>query len=222
MRLRGQLRTLIAQRGAVLLTPGRQSEREYFIEMAVRALEVLIGHLQSASVVKVEMEKRVDGGFGGGAINGSIDLFATNADGQDAVVDIKWGGLNYRRDSLQESKYLQLGVYAQLARQAQGRFPVLGYFIIRDARLLMLDSNFFPNATKIQPDNGETHLEFWQRVEATWQWRRQQIESGLVEVPVTGTEPDEDSTPGELGLEMPETFDRFDDYTVLTGWKDDS
>ena len=44
----------------------------------------------------------------------------------------------------------------------------------------------------------------------------------MVEVPVTGTEPDEDSAPGELGLEMPKTFDRFDDYSVLTGWKDDS
>ena len=52
--------------------------------------------------------------------------------------------------------------------------------------------------------------------------RRQQIENGLIEVPITGTEPDEDSAPGELGLETPETFDRFDDYTVLTGWEDDS
>ena len=86
----------------------------------------------------------------------------------------------------------------------------------------MLDSDFFPNASKVRPDNGETHLEFWQRVEATWQWRRQQVDEGLIEVPVTGTEPDEVSVPGETGLEMPETFDRFDDYPVLTGWSDES
>ena len=50
----------------------------------------------------------------------------------------------------------------------------------------------------------------------------QQIESGLVEVTVTGTEPDEDSSPGDDGLPMPDTFDAFDDYTVLTGWDERS
>jgi hypothetical protein len=33
---RARMRTLIAEKGAVLLAPGRQGEREYFIEMAVR------------------------------------------------------------------------------------------------------------------------------------------------------------------------------------------
>ena len=41
-------------------------------------------------------------------------------------------------------------------------------------------------------------------------------------VTVTGTEPDEDSSPGDAGLPMPETFDAFDDYTVLTGWDERS
>jgi RecB family exonuclease len=190
--------------------------------MAVRALTRLIEHLQSANVVSVEMERYIDGQFAGGAMNGSIDLLATKANGQDAVIDIKWGGLSYRRDSLQESKYLQLGLYAQLAHHAQKRWPALGYYIIRDSRLLMLNDDFFPDASVIQPDNDESHLEFWQRVVATWEWRRQQIERGLIEVPISDTEPDDDSTPGEQGLEMPEIFDRFDDYGVLTGWSDDA
>lgn len=213
---------LIEQRGAVLFMPGRQSERAYYIDMAVRALTSLVEHLQSAKVVSVEMERYIDGQFAGGALNGSIDLMATKADGQCAVVDIKWGGLSYRRDSLQESKYLQLGLYAQLAHQAQKRWPALGYYIIRDSRLLMLDNHFFPEASVIQPDSGESYLEFWQRVVATWKWRRQQIDRGLIEVPITDTEPDDNSTPEGRGLEMPDTFDRFDDYTVLTGWSEDA
>ena len=39
---------------------------------------------------------------------------------------------------------------------------------IRDARLVMLDSAFFPDATSEVPENGEGYLDFWQRVEATW------------------------------------------------------
>ena len=143
-------------------------------------------------------------------------------DGRRAVVDIKWGGLDYRRRSLQESSYLQLAVYARLAQKAQHGWPVLGYFIIRDARLLVLEDDYFPSGTVVRADNGESHLEFWQRVEATWKWRRQQLDSGLIEVPVTGTEPDEDSSPGPDGLDMPDTFDSFDDYSMLTGWSDES
>ena len=71
-------------------------------------------------------------------------------------------------------------------------------------------------------DTRSVLLEFWQRAEGTWKWRKKQIESGLVEVTVTGTEPDDDSSPGENGLPMSETYDAFDDYTALTGWDERS
>ena len=86
----------------------------------------------------------------------------------------------------------------------------------------MLDSDFFPGVVVEVPGNGENHLKFWQRVEATWQWRREQLDAGRVEVPVSDTKQDEAPLPGDLGLAMPETFDSFDDYWALTGWRDDA
>ena len=151
-----------------------------------------------------------------------MDLVATNASGECAIVDIKWGGFEYRRKTLVESRYLQLAIYAQLAHPTVKQWPTLGYFIVRDARMLVLDSQYFPDAVVEQAENGESLLEFWQRAETTWKWRKQQLESGSVEVTVAGTEPDEDSTAGEAGLPMAETFDAFDDYTVLTGWDERS
>jgi hypothetical protein len=168
------------------------------------------------------MEEDLAGKFVGGGVRGSVDLIATNARGESAIVDIKWGGFEYRRKSLVESRYLQLAIYAQLAHPVLKQWPALGYFIVRDARMLVLDNPYFPNAVIERPENGESLLEFWQRAENTWKWRKKQIESGLVEVTVTGTEPDEDSSPGDAGLPMPETFDAFDDYTVLTGWDERS
>ena len=52
----------------------------------------------------------------------------------------------------------------------------------------------------------------------TWQWRRNQLDRGLIEVSVTGTEVVTDLQPSEEGLDIPETSDRFNDYKVLTGW----
>jgi len=217
-----QVVVLIEQKGAVLLAPGRQAEKDDFISTVTNALKVLIRHLHDANVASVVMEMQYNGKFIGGSLRGSVDLVATNASGEKAVVDLKWGGREKRRKTLVESSYLQLAVYAQLLNQNEGGWPTLAYFIVSDARMLVLDSNFFPNATIEQPENSESLLEFWQRAETTWKWRRKQLDEGLIEVPVTDTQPDETSSSGELGLTMPETFDQYDDFTVLTGWKDAS
>ena len=114
---------------------------------------------------------------------------------------------------------MQLAVYASLCKQRTQRWPVLAYYIINDARMVVLDSDYFPDAEQVLPDNGENVPQFWQRAESTWQWRRAQLDNGLIEVPVEETAPTEESVPGDDGLPMPETYDSFHDYGVLTGWE---
>jgi RecB family exonuclease len=218
--VRAEAPRLIEEKGAVLTVPGRQADVEDFIAMAATALCSLVERLQQADIVQVEMETEIKGSFGGGRIKGTIDLIATRADGELAVIDLKWGRFNDRQKMLRDSSYLQLGVYAQLIHQDRGKWPTLGYFIISDARLVVLDSNFFPGVTSEQPVNGESVLQFWQRVEATWKWRRAQLDRGLIEVSVTDTEPDEGSDPGDAGLPLPPTDDKYDIYMTLTGWGD--
>jgi RecB family exonuclease len=215
---RTNLAELIGTDGAVLLEPGRQTEREDFIETSARALVRLVEALRAADVVDVQMEVSHAGQFVGGDLTGHIDLLATNAKGEQAVVDIKWGGIRYRRKSLEDSGYLQLAVYASLCRQQSNRWPALAYFIIAEGRMLAPNTDFFPGAEKVAPTNGEGVAEFWRRTAATWNWRRGQLDTGLVEVPVGGTDPTEDSVPVEAGLSIPETYDQFNDFKVLTGW----
>jgi hypothetical protein len=69
------------------------------------------------------------------------------------------------------------------------------------------------------PDTQESPARFWQRVEASWRWRRAQFDRGLIELTIAGTEPGSESDPGEEGLPMPASSDRFNDYLVLTGWE---
>ena len=79
------------------------------------------------------------------------------------------------------------------------------------------DSTVFPNALVAPPAIGESAAELWRRAEITRAWRRAQLDQGLVEVPVTGTQPDERSQPPEDGLRGPDGPDRFDDFGLLTG-----
>tara|TARA_R110002072_G_scaffold23437_3_gene81118 strand:+ start:2774 stop:5473 length:2700 start_codon:yes stop_codon:yes gene_type:complete len=213
------IRLLLQQEGALLLEAGRQAECERFITQAQDSLTTLIEHLQSAGVVSVQMELWQEGRFAGGRLNGSIDLLATRADGAEAVIDIKWGGKKYRRDALLANSYLQLATYAQLRRDNGAALPpALCYFIVVDAALLSVNHIFFPNADILKPAEEEDTAQYWQRVEHSWQWRRSQFERGLIEVTVSGTEPTKDSLAAENCLAIPEASDRFNEYSVLTGW----
>ncbi|RLA58246.1 MAG: hypothetical protein DRR04_11360 [Gammaproteobacteria bacterium] len=213
------IETLLQQEGALLLEPGRQAECERFISQVQDSLTTLVEHLQQAAVVTVQMELKQDGLFAGGKLTGSIDVLATRADGEEAVVDIKWGGKKYRRDALLKNSYLQLAVYSQLRRNNQATVsPALSYFIVEDAHMLSLDHEFFPNAEILKPEGEENPAQYWQRFENSWQWRKAQFDKGLIEVTVTDTEPDDASAPGEDCLEIPEASDKFNNYSVLTGW----
>lgn len=213
--------TLLQQEGALLLEPGRQAECVQFISTVQNSLITLVEHLQSASVVKVAMELWQEGLFTGGKLNGSIDILATTSDGKEAVVDIKWGGRNYRREAMLNNSYLQLATYAHLRRNNQAKVsPTLSYFIVMDADMLSLDHEFFPNADILKPEGLENAVQYWQRFEHSWHWRKDQFNNGLIEVTVKDTEPTAESDPDENGLVIPEASDSFNDYVVLTGWGD--
>jgi len=217
-----ELNNMIETTGAVLLLPGRTAERENFIHNSLSALTSLVVHLQTANVVSVEMELRSEGIFTGGELMGYMDLLATKADGSEAVVDIKWGGTKYRRESIAKSMYLQLAIYARLRLQAKRVFPAVGYFIINTQELLMLNSDYFADAEIIAPENEENIASFWNRFEKTWRQRRKQLNDGLVEVNITGTEIDDSLLFDEDCLEHQETFDKFNEFTAILGWEADA
>jgi hypothetical protein len=211
---------LLQQEGALLLAPGRQAECERFISQVQNALTALVEHLQSASVVKVQMELGQEGQYPGGKLIGSIDILATRADGVESVIDLKWGGRKYRRDALLANNYLQLATYAQLRRNnGADQSPALSYYIVMDSHMLSLSHEFFPNAEILKPESEESATQYWQRFEHSWRWRKAQFDRGLVEITVSGTEPSPDSEPDDDCLDMPPASDSFNDYSVLTGWE---
>lgn len=215
-----RLTQLLKNEGAVLLMPGRQSEALDFKVQVSFALEKLIKHLKEAEIVKVTMEEKQDGLFPGGKLTGYIDLLAENKNGKEAVIDIKWGGFKYRRSTLSEDRYLQLATYAAMRKEKTGKWPALGYFIISDARMICNDEFYFPQAEFAPAESEENVAEFWQRFIHTWKWRREQIEEGLIEVTTSNTELTDDSIPPEEGMVIPESSDTYNDFAVLTGWRE--
>ena len=116
------------------------------------ALKNLIEHLKIAGTVKTETELWAESEFIGGALQGSIDIIAMNEKGEEAIIDVKLGGLKHRRDELRNSQYLQLLTYDRL-RQTD---PHLSFFIVADSHMLNLAHDHFKNAERIDPDLGLT------------------------------------------------------------------
>jgi ATP-dependent helicase/nuclease subunit B len=216
------LRGLLLKQGAVLLRPGRAPERERFLSDVVQAIGILLEHLKQADVVSVEMETELSGGYVGGELTGRLDLLAHKNDGREAIIDIKWGGANYRQKALEQSKYLQLAIYSALHRQSGGGIPAVGYFIIAQGELLVLNDDYFPNAVIVAPENGEPLQEFWARFEQSWRQRRAQLDQGKIEVNVAGTSIVEDLLFDEKGLPSEQTYESFSEFGALVGWEADA
>ncbi|MCP3850782.1 MAG: PD-(D/E)XK nuclease family protein [Gammaproteobacteria bacterium] len=212
---------LLHQEGLVLLQPGRGIEKARFEETAKRSLFALIEQLRAANVIEIEMEGKNEGLFFGGKLTGDIDVRVVNRDGIEAIVDIKWGGKSYREASLSKNEHLQLVIYSYLRglKLKEQGWPSVAYFIIDESVMLSQDNSFFPNAWIVNKESDESIKQVWQRMKKTWQWRREQIDHGLIEVTVANTEPGTDSQPGADGLEIPDKSDFYNDYAALTGWR---
>jgi ATP-dependent helicase/nuclease subunit B len=211
---------LLHEEGLVLLQPGRSIEKTRFEETTRRSLFELIRQLRAANVVEIEMEGDNEGHFFGGTLFGSIDVRVVNKQGQEAIVDIKWGGKKYKEKDLKENTHLQLVIYSylrDLKLKSQG-WPPVAYFIIDDSTLLCQNNDFFPNAWVVNKDSDENIKQVWQRIKHTWKWRQEQINKGIIEVTIANSEPDDNSQPGEEGLVMPKSSDYYSQYGALTGW----
>ncbi len=215
------IQTLLTEEGAVLLQPGRLVEKEQFVDTARKSLHELVRQLKTANVVLIEMEQAQEAVFFGGNLRGFIDMKVTNAEGKEAVIDIKWGGAKYRKASLQDNAHLQLVTYSYMRQQnsTAKQWPAVAYFVIDGGgAMLAQNTDYFPEAIEIKPNTDENHAVIWQKMKKTWEWRRKQLDNGLIEVTVGGTEADIHSDPGEDALVIPKSNDDFNDYKVLTSW----
>ncbi|MGB5618740.1 MAG: PD-(D/E)XK nuclease family protein, partial [Desulfobacterales bacterium] len=215
-----RLPVLLEEEGALLLQPGRAAEKEAFEEIARQALITLCLRLNETRVNDIAMETYHSTPFLSGTLNGYIDMLLTCADGSEKVLDMKWSYAKYRIEELKENRQLQLATYAYLRKKIanSGDWPPQAYFIIDGSQLLTQDEKSFPGSLGYMSSTGETTADLWRRFEATWHWRRKQMDTGLVEVTVTGTEPDAASVPPEDGMPIEDVNDRFSEYGVLTGW----
>ncbi len=211
---------LIDQSGAVLGELGRGVDHQRVIAHLERALPELVLQLRAADVVSVVCEAALDAPLIDSIrLRGAIDLWVTRRDGAMAVVDIKWGGEDRRMTVLADNRHLQLVTYAYLvAANGHGSWPEQAFFIVSTANLLTRTHVFFPQSTLVGATASEDEHALWARALASYRFRRSQLDRGLIDVLVVGTEDAQRTSAPADALFGDTEADRFDPYGTLTGW----
>lgn len=200
---------------APLFRPGADVAKSQARRATGQAAKELFRLLQSSgatvrSVEQVQSRAALDG-----VLEGQPDL-VIDLGGRPAVIDLKWGGAKYRRDSLAEGTAHQLAAYARIVAGADEEVPA-GYFILQRQRLLFTDAGAMPGAEAVE---GPSLRETWKGMEATHRQRRNELRAGQLFAPAIdggeGAAPVEGSALTEEGLVL-EPPCRFCDYTTLCG-----
>jgi hypothetical protein len=206
-----------------LLQPGQAVQRERVATAIERSLFSLLRHLRSADIVTVAPEFEAGAPFKDNDVAGKIDLLLTDSKERDIVLDVKWGGERYRGDALRANTYLQLATYAYLRRgnpdSKRTSWPHTAYFIVETGNVLAQDNTVFPNAKGFSAEEGGGVEDLWRRVSRTYDWRWQQLAQGKVEVVAEGTDPDPEVSVPEDAFPVDTGADRFDPFSILTGWE---
>lgn len=221
---------LVEREGALLTEPGMGVTRERVMATLENALQQLLRHFERARIVRVAAEQwheaplavRLPGGTRDVTLRGAIDLALTDARGRQIVLDVKWGGEEWRGRELARNRHLQLATYAYLRKQetATRGWPEQAYFIVETGNVLAQDTSVFPDAVPFPPEAGGDGVgELWSRIGASIDWRWSQLAGGAIEVNAAGTQPDARSTPPGETLGPADGPDRFDDFERLTGWE---
>ncbi|MCS6929797.1 MAG: PD-(D/E)XK nuclease family protein [Saprospiraceae bacterium] len=175
---------LLAREGATLLLYGREPERHYLLSRVQTAAWSLLEMLRSEGWDIYGTEVPLEGLFCNCLLRGRADLVLQRADNEWAIVDLKWSGLSKRRAQIRNNEDLQLTLYSYLLPPNE-IWAHTAYFIIEEARMVARNRKAFRQAF-VPPGGEDDHVEacqrIFQRMQETYQWRKEQFAHGLIEL----------------------------------------
>ena len=213
-----EAKSLLEREGAVLLMYGREPQRVHFLNIIKYAAWSLINSIRQNNWNVKGSEVKLQGRFFNIPINGRADLVLKRAS-ETAIIDLKWRGAKRRERTIRNEEDLQLVLYAKLLEDNQ-HWAHTAYFIIEKGQIISRNEQAFKDINALVPE--QDHVEIYDRIlqkmEATFEWRKQQIQEGKIEVRCAQTKQDLEEEYGDILLdllEMKEDDAFYDDYRTL-------
>ncbi len=209
---------LLEREGATLLMYGREPERNRFLNRLKNAAWTLISLLRKNSWQVLATEMDLEGTFCDVPVRGKADLVLGRGN-ERAILDLKWGGANYRKGLIKNGADLQLVFYSKLL-PPDTVWAHTGYFILEDSKLIARNNLAFAEAQIAGA--GEDHFSanelIFNKMEKTFRWRMEQIRSGNLEIRTRENLSFLEEMYAEQLLELlelPSDSSKFDHYRAL-------
>lgn len=154
---------------APLAQPDKYAERQRLRSELENATRILIGTLASGGYRIVGIEVELSGEAFGKSLNGWIDCVAQRENGEEAIVDFKYGGRAKYLSLIEEGKAVQLATYAYGRSAENGTFPAVAYLVLADGLF------YTPSGGPVQGDGNRAVIN-GPAIEAVWQSFSEAIE----------------------------------------------
>jgi ATP-dependent helicase/nuclease subunit B len=216
--VREEGRKLLSKEGAVLLLYGKEPVRVSFINKIQYAAWSLINLIKNNGWKVAGIESNVAGDFIGIPIKGRVDLTLERKH-ERAVIDLKWRGLNRRKLIIKNQEDLQLVLYSKMT-EPHDHWAHTAYFIIEKGSMIARNNLAFKEINPIDEeiDHQEVHELIMKKMEATLQWRQEQLRQGQIEIRCQLTAEELEEVYSELLMDILEMKNKdapFDDYRTL-------
>ena len=147
---------------APLAQPDKYFERQRLRSELENATRVLIGTLASGGYRIVGIEVELSGEAFGKSLKGSIDCVAERNNGDEAIIDFKYGGRSKYHSLIEDGKAVQLATYAYGRSTVHGTFPAVAYLVLSDGLL------YTPSGSPLHGD-GNRSLINGPAIQTVWQ-----------------------------------------------------
>jgi ATP-dependent helicase/nuclease subunit B len=147
---------------APLAQPDKYFEHQRLRSELENATRVLIGTLASGGYRIVGIEVELSGEAFGKSLKGSIDCVAERDNGDEAIIDFKYGGRAKYHSLIKDGKAVQLATYAYGRSTVRGRFPAVAYLVLSDGLL------YTPSESPLHGD-GNRSLINGPSIQTVWQ-----------------------------------------------------
>jgi len=199
----------IPRLAAPLFLPGAESARVTIRTAAAASADGVVQLFRDNGLTVRATEEAVAGTAFGGAYRGIPDIVTGPG---NSIIDLKWGGLTYRRRSLERGTSYQLASYAYLVSGGNaGDFPEAAYYIMRSRRLVGPSGAFGRGGV-----DGPSLVETWNGLNAAHEAVWTAVEQGQFTATANDDDPPEEDAleDGVLVLAPP---CGFCDYAALCG-----
>ena len=149
---------------AELFLPQRQADRVKLRRQIGLAASELLRHIRDNGWTVIGVEEKKEGDALGTKLTGRIDLLLGP---EPRVIDHKWSGVSTKEEGLEQGVACQLATYSRLARQDNGPYPPVAYFIVSRALILATDQASFGSLALHEGPSPQVTFEAMDRTHAS-------------------------------------------------------